>query len=321
MHEHTQPVDAQVEELTGRAAELLQKGELAPALPLLCEAGRQLAAAGQAARATTALLSAARLAAMLGDQATAESVLAEAEPVAGEAGLLADLLWVRAETAAARGDTATRRAALTAIQQRGDKRLSALALQRLAELAIAEGDSERGVSLYRSALEQPGAEHDRELASVLRLDLAACLLAAGRLDEAAAELTRAESFLGSESPGLRARLLCLQSMLASKKGLHARALEQAQKARSAAVEATDSLGYLSAVALISTEMLRRGEEVEAYDALVRARVSLKDLLGKEASEQLTEALFAGFAERVGDRLDEVRDRWIEHRRALRSQSG
>ncbi len=79
-------------------------------------------------------------------------------------------------------------------------------------------------------------------------------------------------------------------------------------ARDEALAAPDAPAYLQAVGMIDTLHLEAGREVEVYDALLRARMQMRRLLGDPGVEMVDPALMA-FAERLGPRYDEVRERW------------
>src|SRR5262249_26648554 len=95
------------------------------------------------------------------------------------------------------------------------------------------------------------------------------------------------------------------------------ALAHARTSRAAAVDATDVPTYLAASALLVMIHERRGDLVAALDDIVRARASLRDLLGAPGAG-LVEPALTLFEERLGEaRFAEVRAAWEASRRAQR----
>ncbi len=309
-----------------QAQGLLLAGSLDQALPLLVQSGRRLLLEDQHERAARVLISAARLSGALGGTAEAEALLSQAEPAAQRAGLLGDLWRARAEllSRGPGGDSGvkpkTQKDPQEAWQKAatlGDERTRRAALLRLAELRIVAGDPGGAAGHYGQALVLPSVVEDRTLRASLLIDRAICLQAAGDEAGSEADLLQAETLLGPEDGGLRSRLYGQRALTAAQKERFAEALRLAAAARNEAVDASDVMAYMSSVVLIASLHMQMGEEVAAYDDLVRARVSLKDLLGSDG-EQLVAPALAAFAERLGPRYETVRDRWIEERRAQRT---
>lgn len=265
--------------------------------------------------AARALIQAARIAVLVAPE-QADELLDLAEPTAIAQGLLADLWRARAEVASGRGvgaDAAWQRAASA-----GEAPQRSSALLHLADLRRTANDPAGAAAALAEALALPSLR-EPERAAPLIIDRAACLAASG--DDAAAlqELARAEALSArlGHPPALHARLLGQQSAMALKDGQLPAALSLLLTARQRAVAASDVQVYLGVVVLLTGVYLALEQEVDAYDTMVRARVSLKDLLGPPG-EALVQPAIAAFAERLGDRFDVVRDQWIAARRAQAS---
>jgi hypothetical protein len=299
--------------------EQLERGDLEGGIETLEQAGLLLKEKGRSAAAASLLIAAARLRVTQGEMEQAESLLSLAEAPAVAAGKLADWWRGRAELAESRSDVEAHRDAwMQVVRAGGNERTRPLALLRLADMALVEGDPARAARLQGDAIAMvaAGAGADArartELAH-LHIERAISLAAAGDDATARAELDRAEALVLPGEGGLRARLLGQRSVMAARRGDAGAALHLAESARDAAVAATDVLAYLPSVLLLCGLHLDAGREVEAYDALVRARASLKDLLGPPGAELVKPAIDA-FSARLGDRFDTVRDLWIAARR-------
>ena len=296
-----------------RAFDLLASGRIREAAPAAEQAGRRLLAERKPLEATAALTTAARLFAQLGKIKHAATVLALAEAPAAEVGRTADVLRARAELASRAGDRAGAAAALRRAATADTPERRAGDLFRLAQLAVATGDLRGAAELLAQAASAEVEAGDLDVAAHDHVERAICLHVAGDQVAAAAALADAER-TAPANHSVRARSLGQQAVMA----LAGDRLEEAERlalaSRDAAVKAANPIVYLQAASLVAGACLRGGREVEAYDAVTRARASLKDLLGDEG-EELARPFYDAVCAALGDRREEVRDRWIAMRQA------
>jgi hypothetical protein len=251
--------------------------------------------------------------AAFGEPAQAEDLLALAEPAAVAAGEVSQVYRARAEIADAREDPAARQAAWQRAVARGDDEVREAGLLRLGELSLTAGEPLQAAEHYRRALDLATRRGDRHARIAILNERARCLAEGGQVAAATSDLAAADALLGPDEGSLRSRLLCQRAVLALGRNDFDAALGLATVAREAAVSVSDVLCYLPAVALISAIHAQAGREVDAWDALVRARVSLKDLLGPPG-EALVRPAIAASAQRLGAGFERVRDAWIARRR-------
>ena len=296
-----------------RAFDLLASGRIQEAAPAAEQAGRLLLAERKPLEATAALTTAARLFAHLGKHKHAATVLALAEAPAAEVGRTVDVLRARAELASRAGDTAGAAAALRRAAATSGPTERAGDLVRLAQLAVAKGDVRGAADLLAQAAAAELAAGDPDVAAHDHIERAICLYMAGDREAATASLAEAER-TAPDNKSVRARSLGQQAVMALAEDRIADAERLALASRDAAVKATNPIVYLQAASLVAGACLRGGREVEAYDAVTRARASLKDLLGPEG-EELARPFYDAFCAALGDRREEVRDRWIAMRQA------
>lgn len=303
-----------------RAFDLLASGRIADAAPAAEQAGRRLLAEGKALEATAALATAARLFALVGKRKHAATVLALAEAPAAGVGRTGDILRARAEIASRAGDTAGAAAALRAAVSVATPEQRAGDLFRLAQLAVARGDPRGAADLLDQAATAELEAGDVDVAAHDRIERAICLHLAGDPAAASAALAEAER-TAPENYSVRARSLGQQAVMAIADDRFEDAERLALASRDAAVKAKNPIVYLQAASLVAGACLRRGRDVDAYEAVTRARASLIDLLGPEG-EELARPFYDAFCAALGDRRDEVRDRWIAMRqRAASNERG
>jgi tetratricopeptide (TPR) repeat protein len=311
------------DELGEEIHRLIEAGRLEEALPLIERTGRALVASGQQRQAALLLTAGARLCGARGELERGRGLLALAERPAQEAGQLSALWRARAELAElARDEEGCRTAWLRLIDAADDESAREWALYKMARLTAAKGELDRAVACYdelvKAAESQAGTD-PRQLATVL-MDRAACHAVARNGSSARTDLDRAEGILQTDDHRSRARLLGQRAALRLDEGQPGEAIALAVRARDEAVAAVDVETYLAAVLVISTGELRAGREIEAYDALVRARASLKDLLGDAAEELLKEPM-GRFSTQLGARFEAVRDAWLARARARNLTTG
>lgn len=316
VYNETMPEPANARMWGEQAQDLLLKGDLAGAVPLLVRSAEALLDEGKEGEAAITLISAARLHAIRGQAAEAAEVLKRAQGPAQRSGHLPEWLRAQAELAEVHGDGEAAQRGWQQAAGGGDTRAREFALGRLAELAVAQGQPLRAADCYGELLAAAEGRQERARCAELLVERAICRNAGGEVDGALQDLLRAEPLLGPGDGGLRARLLGQRGLMAALRGDFDAALALGEQARDAAVSRSDVLAYLPTVALIASIHQRRGREVEAYDTLVRARVSLKDLIGR-TGEVLVQPLLDSFAQAVGPRLPEIEARWAEMRQAAR----
>lgn len=307
--------DTLYQSLLAQATPLLLGGRLKEALPLLQEAAASLShAEADPQEQTQSFLALARLHALLGDIDNAAKWLKDAEAPARKASLWPELLRARAELEEQKSGSegATASLAWQDALSAANADQQPFILSRLAELAKAAGEPLKAAAYYTELLSL--GEKTGMTRAELLIERAICHNAAQKTELAEQDLGQAEALLGSEEDAARSRLLGQRALMALQANQTADALALAHKARDAAVNASDVLAYLPCVSLIASIYLRLGQPVEAYEALVRARVSLKDLLGP-TGEAFIKPLIDTFAQTVGPRFDEIRDRYIATRRA------
>ena len=305
--DHPDDTPPNADELAQEAQRLVAEGKMEDALPVLARAARVRAAEANPAEGATALLGAARLAILVGARTDATELLTEAGELAKGTDQAAQVLEARIQLATYGGDEAELRAVLDDATRSPDRPTRLMALDKLADLEQRAGRFSEALAALDQLLAARPAP-DLERASVL-LQRSAVLTLAGNPGTAQDALDEIDRILAqSPDPGTRARVLGQRAVLAAGAGDAERALTIAKEARKEATQGPDPMAYLSASTLIFRLELDAGHEVEAYDALVRARVSLKDLLGPE-SRTLTDPLFEGMAQKLGPRWDEVRNAW------------
>ncbi len=300
---------------------LLQAGDFAGAADALGRAGHGYQRRGRAVDAAAVLVAAARLRAMSGDLDDAARLLDVAAPLADEAGRAADVLRARAELADQRADEAARLLAWQACAASADPALALDAQFRLGQLARERGDLVALTDAIEAALARVTASGDQAQTADLHVELATVLTQRGELDRARAELVTAAALAAADDWNLQARITGQHGVIAFTEGELEPALRHAQAARSAAVQASNVPTYLAAASLLTMVHERRGELVDALDAIMRAQASLGDLLGPEGAALVAPALTM-FRERIGEpAYADVHATWRTRRTAERAQPG
>jgi hypothetical protein len=221
---------------------------------------------------------------------------------------LASTLWLRARAEVGDrlgdDDEAIRRwEALRDVPDAGERLFAA---SRLMALHRSRGDLGRAAALCNSAIQEADAARDEAMSIGARLDLAAIRLEQGDLDACNDELDGLEPWAGD--PAVDGRVALIEAALAARVGDAAGVEQAALDAREAAVEASDPVIYLQAVQMLVGARLDLGDEVTAWDAIVRARESLRDLLGEPGAELVAQAE-AGFRAGMGERMPGIEAEW------------
>lgn len=296
--------------LMAEAQRRILAGDLAGAVGLLERLARIRRAP---AERVNALITAARLHLMLDAPEKAAALLDRAEPLASRAGLLADTLRVRAEWADKAADHATRRDAWRAWYAEVDGAHAISALRRLAAIAKEQDDSAAMLPLLDEAITRAAASIDLNEACVdALLERVAVHLNLQAVDAAAADLGRVEALLSDEPTAFRARWMGLRALVAHARGDLDAAVRRCIEARALAVACRDVPSYLSATMVLVALHEQRAQLVDAYDTLIRARESLRDLLG-EPGAGLVQPALSGFEQRLGDELAAVHAAWVARR--------
>ncbi len=292
-------------------------GDAAGAAPLFEQAAGIFAERGAARDEANALLTAARVRLMLGQAAAAATLLDRADAPAARAGITAEVLHVRGELADERGDPAARRRAWRAHADAVEGGAAVTALRRLAAAEQAAGDGRAAVVSLAEAERTARAAGLDEIAVECAFEQAALALASRAIDTAEGVLGRLAPGLPTDAHPHRVRWFQQRAMVAHARGEADAAIEYALSARSLAVGCTDVQGYLASCMLLFGVYDDVGRRVDAYDTLVRARESLKDILGPGAHDLVQPALDA-FTRRIGDvETDRVHRAWVERRKAGR----
>ena len=312
--------EAEQQWLDEAQAQLLA-GDLGGAQRLIERAGYGLLAKHEYGQATTTLLSAARLA-ILGKQGVvASKILSEVEDAATQTGQLAALWHTRAELAHLQRQPSVEQQALQQVYARcpADQRQGVL--QRLAELACVHDRPLQAAAYYEELIAARSSATQQAERARLWIERAACFLAAGQPEEAGRCLDEAETLLPSGNLNapperweeVRARLMGQRAALSAQRGQWAEAIGQAEQGHRLAISAQDVATCLGISGLLVGIHQQRGEEVAAYDVLVRTQVATRALLG-HAGEALLEPTMRAFTERLGPQFAAVRAAWERTRK-------
>lgn len=305
--------DQHTDRLLTQARDLVLRGAFDEAAPMYEEGGRRLLDAGNQTEAVEVLVAASRLRAMLGELDAAARHLDHIDDLARHIGKHGEVARARAEIADQQGDAEARGQAWQAVLDSGDESQRLHALLRLADVARAQEDPARVAGLLTEALAHVPATETAAQADV-HIERAVALCALGRHDQAEAALRAAENLAG-DAPVLHARIAGQRGVIALAQDDVEQALVHGEVARTRAVAATDVPTYLAANMLIYMAHRQAGDPLRAYDTLLRARVSLDDLVGPDGAQLVQPALDA-FAEQLGaEEFDDVHERWAAWRRA------
>lgn len=226
---------------------------------------------------------------------------------------LADVRRLRAELTDATGDPAARRAAWAAWYAVVDGPLAISALRRLAAIAKETDDVAAMLPWLDEAIERARVDprlRDAYLDALL--ERAAAHLNQQAFARAAVDLRTIEGALTAEPSVFRARWRGLSALLARGQGAPDAALSACLEARALAVACRDVPIYVSATLLLVALHQEADRPVDAYDTLIRARESLRDLLGEPGAGLIQPALSA-FEAQLGDGLDAVHAAWVAQR--------
>lgn len=279
----------------------------------LADLRRAAAATTDPTDAARARLTMGRLHLMLGQPEQTADILDAVEPTV-PATLVPDARRLRAEWAEASGDPAALREALQAWLAVVDGALAVSALRRLAALEKAQDAVEAMRPWLDAAIARAAADpslHDAWIDAML--ERASVELNLHAVAAARADLAAIDARLSAEPSSFRARWTGLMALVAHGEGDAVAALDEAIRARALAVACRDVPSYVSATLLIVGLQQAAGEDVQAYDTLVRARESLRDLLGEDGAGLIQPALSA-FEASLGSRLDAVHAAWAAWRR-------
>lgn len=303
------------EELLQQARQEITQGRYVEAARRFEQAAEQLIGRLDLVEAATALVTAGRLYGMGGELAEAEALLEQIEGLAYENNHAPDWALARAELADQRGDPALRRARWALSRDLGGPRQRVFSLGKLADEAK-ERQAVAEAAAHLSSAAQAAEELEPPLLAEVLVELAVLRTAAGERRSAEALLTRAAG-LSEEGSVLRARVEGQRGVIALAEGRADDALRHAQQARAGAVAHQDVPVYLAAAQLITLIHQSRGDELEAWDTLLRARESLRDLLGEQGAALVQPAVQL-FEERLGEEaMAALRDAWAARQRSAK----
>ena len=302
---------AALDSLVGEAGRLAAAGDLAGASERLLAAVEAAREASDPRTADVALM-AARVLSWGGRAAEAVAVL---DPVdAAEAEGRPDLLLLRADLRAAAGRPGEALDDLARLPtgweaQAADRRLA---------FALAGDDLAAGIRALEDRLPAEVARGGAPCQQTLAL-LAGLYLQVGRADDARSaweSVARGAEAAGVPGLGVQARAFLAREFARTPEEQE-RAVVELRRARADAVEASDPVAYAVAAGVLARLLTGLHRDVEAVDAVFRARASLADLMG-EVGKRAGDALVVALREALGAaRYGDALDRFIATARAAR----
>jgi hypothetical protein len=296
------------DELIAEAQQRALAGDLQGAAPIF-ERLAQLRR--DPAEQVQALISAARLRMMLDEPAYAATLLQQARTIAPPQQHAA-LLRAEAECADAQGDLDARRAAWEAVLAVTQGADAVSAARKRAAIEKAQDKGEAMLPWLAVAIDHAQGEALQDARIDALLERAAVYLNLQKPALAQADLQTTAGLLTDEPSSFRARHTGLGALVSHARGDLPGARLQAVEARALAVACRDVPSYLSATMMLMAIDEQAGDMVQAYDTLIRARESLRDLLGDDGASLVQPALSA-FEARNAGQLDAIHAAWVEQR--------
>lgn len=258
-----------------------------------------------------AFIAAARLRMMCQQPEQAAALLRTARSIA-PASQQAGLLRAEAECADAQGDPDARRAAWEAVLAVSEGAAAVSAARKRAVIEKAQDDGAAMLPWLQAAIDHAQGADLQDARIDALLERAAVHLNGQAIEPAAADLQAVEALLSDEPSSFQARHRGLSALLSHARGDMDEARRQTIEARALSVACRDVPSYLSATMMLMALDEQAGRHVAAYDTLIRARESLRDLLGDDGAGLIQPALSA-FEERHADDLDAIHAAWVEQR--------
>jgi tetratricopeptide (TPR) repeat protein len=288
-----------IKELMDSAIAMVPRGEWARAAGALEQAAALHREAGRDNDEARCLQFAATLRRTAGDTEGARPLLERAATIAPER-LSVSIAAERAEAAFGDGRFEDAWRDYTAALEQGREALTAegrsAVLRRRAAAAMALGRvEEAGADLLEvcALLERA---RGKEAAMFARLEHAGLLWRHGHADESARVLGAVETL----NPHVAAEALVLRARMARETGDLDAALEQAERARAAALEAIAPVSYFEAAAELAETLRLRGDFAAAYGVMAAAWGTLSDVIGAEAARSWVEPVLAAYRLGWGD---------------------
>jgi tetratricopeptide (TPR) repeat protein len=168
-----------------------------------------------------------------------------------------------------------------ASQSRGGAVWKGRLLSLRAAAQMIAGDSSAAVVTYRAALDAAHVAGDRELETVVNINLASALIDVGDLDGAEARIAAADALLSATS-SIRTSLLMAQTELALARGDLLAARESLDQAEALKAQTGAEGGIGSTLAIRARLEAAAGNRREAKDLLEQARDRLEDVAALDA---------------------------------------